>query len=168
VYPFGSFRVPESLIKEEPCFNVREIERIKGIMEYQFGSNASELVEKNFRIKKSKRTGRIRGVYRGRELIASVRASDHFVIPKSYLADELKKKFRYPRLRVVVDDDAAPFISEGRSVFAKFVVDIDPGLRANDEVLVVDRKDNLIGIGTLVLSPREVMDFDRGVAVRVR
>jgi len=168
IYPFGSFGAPESLIKEEPCFNVREMEKIKGIMEYQFGSNASELIEKNFRIKKSKRTGRIRGIYRGSELIASVRASDHFIIPKSYLADKLKKKFRYPRLRVVVDDDAVPFVSRGRSVFAKFVVDIDLELRANDEVLVVDRRDNLIGIGTLVLSPREVMDFDRGVAVRIR
>jgi len=168
IYPFGSFRCPESLIIEEPYFNVREIEKIKGIMEYQFGPNASELVEKNFRIKKSRRTGRIRWIYRGKELIASVRASDHFIIPKKYLADKLKKKFKYPRLRVVVDDDAAPFISEGKSVFAKFVVDIDPELRANDEVLVVDRRDDLITIGTLVLSPKEVMDSDRGVAVRVR
>ncbi len=168
VYPFGSFRAPENLIKEEPCFSVRDIERVKGIMEYQFGPGASEFIEKNFRIKKSRRTRRIRWIYKGKELIASVRASDHLIIPKRYLADKLKKKFEYPRLRVVVDDDAVPFISDGKSVFAKFVTDIDPELRANDEVLVVDKEDNLLTIGTLILSPTEVKDFDRGVAVRVR
>lgn len=168
VYPFGSFMSPEGLIKEEPCFNVRDMEKMGGIMEYQFGSGASGLIEKNFRLKKSRKTGRIRWVYRGRELVASVRASDHLIILKNYLAERLRIKFKYPKLRVVVDDEAVPFISEGRSVFAKFVVAIDPELRANDEVLLVDRKDNLIGTGTLVLSPREAIDFDRGVAVRVR
>jgi 7-cyano-7-deazaguanine tRNA-ribosyltransferase len=168
LYPFGSFDAPESLTREEPCFSVHDIEKIRGIMEYQFGSGASESIEKNVRIKKSRRTGRIRWIYRGSELIASVRASDHFIIPKRYLAEKLKGRFEYPKLRVVVDDDAVPFVMEGKSVFAKFVKEIDPDLRANDEVLVVDGKDDLLAIGTLVLSPREIRDFDRGVAVRVR
>jgi 7-cyano-7-deazaguanine tRNA-ribosyltransferase len=168
VYPFGSFGHPEGLEIEEPCVNVRDMDRIRGIMEYQFGPGASELMEDSFRIKKSRRTGRIRWIYQGKELIASVRASDHFIIPKKYLADKLKDKFKYPKLRVVVDDDAVSFISEGKSVFAKFVADIDPELRVNDEVLVVDKRDDLIRLGTLILSPREVRDFSRGVAVRVR
>ena len=53
-------------------------------------------------------------------------------------------------------------------MFARFVVDIDHDLRANDEVLVVNREDALVRTGTLILSPREAIDFNRGVAVRVR
>ncbi len=41
-------------------------------------------------------------------------------------------------------------------------------LRAGDEVLIVDENDNLIRTGTLVLSPQECMDFERGIAVRIR
>ena len=69
---------------------------------------------------------------------------------------------------MIINEDAIPFVTEGKSVFAKFVIEIDPELRARDEVLVVDEKDNLIRTGTLVLSPIEVRDFDRGPAVRVR
>jgi len=71
-------------------------------------------------------------------------------------------------LRVVVEDDAVSFIEEGKSVFAKFVAEIDANLRPGDEALIVDKKDKLVGAGTLVLSPKEALDFNRGVAVRVR
>lgn len=168
VYPFGSFNAPEPLVREDPLVKVRDVDRIRAIMEYQFGGGAGELIGNDFRIKKSRRTGRIRWIYRGKELIASVRASDHMIIPKKYLAERLKEKFGYPKLRVVVDDEAVPFVSEGKSVFARFVVGVDQDLRANDEVLVVSREDEFIRTGTLVLSPREAVDFDRGVAVRVR
>ncbi|MBN2013989.1 MAG: tRNA guanosine(15) transglycosylase TgtA [Candidatus Altiarchaeota archaeon] len=168
VYPFGSFSSPEGVVREDPPFSVRDIEKLRAIMEYQFGSGASDLIEDGFRIKKSRKTGRIRWIYRKKELVASVRASDHMIIPKQYLAEKLRERFKYPKLRVVIDDEAVPFVSEGKSVFARFVVWVDPDLRANDEVLVVDRKDELIRTGTLVLAPKEAIDFSRGVAVRVR
>ena len=84
------------------------------------------------------------------------------------LAKKLHKFFEYPGLRIVVDEEASPFIKEGKSVFAKFVKEIDHGLRAGDEILVVDGNDSLLRVGTLFLSPKEVMDFDRGLAARVR
>jgi 7-cyano-7-deazaguanine tRNA-ribosyltransferase len=168
VYPFGSFSSPEGLIREDSPMGVKDIEKLRAIMEYQFGSGASDLIEDGFRIKKSRKTGRIRWIYKKKELIASVRASDHMIIPKQYLAGKLRERFKYPKLRVVIDDEAVPFVSEGKSVFARFVVEVDPDLRANDEVLVVDRKDEFIRTGTLILSPKEAIDFSRGVAVRVR
>jgi len=97
-----------------------------------------------------------------------VRARDHLIIPKMNLAGKLHEKFEYPKLRVVIDDEALPFVTEGKSVFCKFVKEIDTDLRCSDEVLVVDENDNLIRVGTLHLSPEEIMDFDRGMAVRVR
>ncbi len=168
IYPFGSFISPESSPIDRAGYKVNDIEKIRAIMEYQFGRGAGELIEDNFRIRKSKKTRRIRWIYKKNELIASVRASDHLIIPKEYLAKKLKKMFKYPSLRVVVDDDAVPFVSEGKSVFAKFVVDIDSSLRANDEVIVVSKEDDFLRVGTLVLSPDEALDFDRGIAVRVR
>ncbi|MEA3255360.1 MAG: tRNA guanosine(15) transglycosylase TgtA [Candidatus Altiarchaeota archaeon] len=160
IYPFNS-------IEDKPVNNVQDIDKIRGIMDYQFGSGAGELIG-NVRIKRSRRTGRIRWVYSGKELIASIRASDHYVIPKKSLAVKLHERFKPPLLRVAVHDDAVPFILEGKSVFAGFVEEIDPDLRAGDEVLIVDGGDSLLRTGSLVLSPREALDFSRGVAVKVR
>ncbi len=160
VYPFNSLELKNRYISD--------IEKVKSILDYQFGSDASKLIPKNLRIKKSRKTGRIRWIHEGRELIAVVRARDHLIIPKEKLLKRLHEKFKFPKLRVVIHEEAIPFVSEGKSVFAKFVLKIDPELRAGDEVLVVDKKDNLIRGGTLILSPKEVMDFQRGMAVRVR
>lgn len=165
-YPFNSLPIPEN---ERLSEKISDIEKIKKILDYQFGSGAGNLIsEKTIKIKKSRKTFRIRWIFEGRELVASVRASDHFLIPKMLLAKKLHEKFHFPNLRVVIHDDAIPFVSQGKSVFAKFVLQVDEKLRAGDEVLVVDKKDNLLKTGTLILSPKEVMDFERGVAVKVR
>jgi len=175
IYPFNCVLVPERLENEEGAMGqgsgIRDIHKIKKIMDYQFGSGAGDLVADNVRIVRSRKTRRIRWIYDAknrRELIASVRARDHLIIPKMNLAGKLHEKFEYPKLRVVIDDEALPFVTEGKSVFCKFVKEIDTDLRCSDEVLVVDENDNLIRVGTLHLSPEEIMDFDRGMAVRVR
>jgi 7-cyano-7-deazaguanine tRNA-ribosyltransferase len=168
IYPFGGFVSSEVDADSVPP-KVSDLEKVRAIMDYQFGRGAGELIENSFRIKKSRTTHRIRWIYRGKEMVASVRASDHFIIPHDYLAEKLKERFAYPRLRVVLHDDAVPFVKdEGKSVFCKFVTAVDKDLRAGDEVLVVDKDDVFIRTGTLVLSPKEVLDFDRGAAVKVR
>jgi 7-cyano-7-deazaguanine tRNA-ribosyltransferase len=167
IYPFGGF-VSSEVDADMVCPKVSDLEKVRAIMDYQFGRGAGELIESSFQIKKSRTTRRIRGVYKGKVMVASVRASDHFIIPHMFLAEKLKEKFVFPKLRVVVHDDAVPFVREGKSVFAKFVVAVDNDLRAGDEVLVVSKEDELIRSGTLVLSPREALDFDRGAAVSVR
>jgi len=134
------------------------------------GEGAGDLVDefKKIRIKRSRKTKRMRWVYSGKELIASIRASDHFIIPKEPVVKKIHEKFKYPLNRVVIEDDAVPFVREGKSVFAKFVTGIDPDLRAGDEVIVVDKNDALVGSGNLLLAPKEAMDFKRGAAVNTR
>ncbi|OYT54420.1 MAG: tRNA-guanine(15) transglycosylase [Candidatus Altiarchaeales archaeon ex4484_2] len=168
IYPFVSYMAPDSVGREEVYAQVRDIDRLRAMMDYQFGSGAGSLIPERVRIKNSRRTGRMRWVYLDGELFASLRASDNWIIPKEKMALSLREKFPYPLLRVSVDDEAKPFVEEGKSVFCKFVLEIDDNLRCMDEVLVVDKDDNLIRVGTLHLSPREVMDYNKGMAVRVR
>ena len=73
-----------------------------------------------------------------------------------------------PAYRVVVSDDAVPFVREGKSVFSKFVINADVDIRPYDEVLIVDSLDNLIGTGKCMLNLDEMMDFKEGVAVKTR
>jgi uncharacterized protein with predicted RNA binding PUA domain len=60
------------------------------------------------------------------------------------------------------------FVATGKNAFAKHVTDADPVIRAGDDVLVVAGDDCLIACGAAVISGREMLAFNYGVAVRVR
>ena len=77
-------------------------------------------------------------------------------------------KLKPQRLWVKVLDDAIDFVSAGRSVFAKHVVDCDDEIRPEEEVIVLDDNNGLLAVGRAVLSGEEMRTFDHGVAVRVR
>lgn len=165
IYPFTSYDLKAH---SEIYHSVKDIEKIRAIMDYQFGKDAHKILEKfNLKIKHSKESGRMRYLYNNNELIATIRAHDSFILPHNSLISELHKFFKFPKLRVVIDDVAVPFVKEGRNVFAKFVIMVDKNLRAGDVCLVVDKNDNLICRGILFLSPKECLDFDRGVAVKI-
>jgi 7-cyano-7-deazaguanine tRNA-ribosyltransferase len=143
--------------------------RISAVADMQFGKGAGKtLFNDTIKIVKSKKTGKIRNIYREDDHILSMRASDGFFTLKINGAKILHKLFKYPRLRVVISGESVPFVKEGKSVFAKFVKECDPELRPFDECLVVDEKDNLVGIGRCVLNRDEMIAFRYGVAVKTR
>jgi len=78
------------------------------------------------------------------------------------------KRVDPPRLWVKVSKDAAPFIVEGRSVFAKHIIAADPQIRPQEEIMVTDEDGKLLAVGKAVLTGREMTAFKRGVAVKVR
>ncbi|MBD3388874.1 MAG: tRNA guanosine(15) transglycosylase TgtA [Candidatus Altiarchaeales archaeon] len=166
IYPFNSVWS----VEDEPKPKVRDIHKLRAIMEYQYGKGAGTLIPDNVIVKKSKNTRRIRWLYEGKEMTASVRATDHLILPKEKLAVKLKEKYETPKLRVILsdDEDATQCVREGKSVMCKFVEEVDSNLRCGDECLIVDKKDNLVRVGTLMLSPKEIKDFNHGMAARVR
>ena len=60
------------------------------------------------------------------------------------------------------------FVEKGGNVFAKHVVDVDPELRPEEEVLVVGRRDRLLAVGRSFFNAEEMKSFKIGVAVKVR
>ena len=146
-----------------------DLRRISAVADMQFGKDASKMLfDGNVKFIKSKRTDKIRNVYCNRKHILSMRASDGLFTLKIDGAKFLRKSFKYPKLRVVVDDDAVPFIREGKSVFAKFVIDCDKELRPSDECLIVDEKDNLLAVGRCLLNRFEMLSFNYGIAAKTR
>jgi len=69
---------------------------------------------------------------------------------------------------VVVGDESEPFVREGKNTFAKFVDEVDPEIRPGDEVLVVHERGELLAVGRAELSADGMVDFDSGMAVKVR
>ncbi|PNX46626.1 MAG: hypothetical protein BV457_07360 [Thermoplasmata archaeon M9B1D] len=146
-----------------------DILRISAVCEMQFGvGSGSALLNGDIRIIKSEKTGKIRNVYCDRKHVLSMRASDGLFSLKLDGGKILHKKMKKPMLRVVVDKDSASFVKKGKSVFAKFVKECDPGLRPFDECIIVDEKDDFLAVGRCILNRLEMLSFDHGMAVKIR
>jgi predicted RNA-binding protein (TIGR00451 family) len=159
-YPYGQRVVPDdNVVKQE----LSDIAILNGLGEYYYG--LKNLFKKSDRLEKSRKTGKIRRVYRDKVLFATLSPSSYLLIPHA-LSDIIH--MNTTKWRVVVADDAVPFIKEHRNAFSKFVLDADPNIRAGMEVLLVDDKGSLVGHGTAMMAAREMLELDRGVAVSPR
>jgi len=146
-----------------------DMRRISAVADMQFGRGASEaLLNGEITIIKSKRTGKIRNIIRDGNHVFSMRAEDGLFTLKMDGGRRLHMGLKYPLLRVVVTDDAEPFVKEGKSVFAKFVKDCDPDLRPFDECLIVNENDTLLAVGRTLLNRDEMLAFHQGMAVKTR
>lgn len=144
------------------------LKRVRTIADYQFGRGAGEvLFPDNVEFQFSS-TKRIRQILLDNNRIATVRAKDGMLTLSIEGARRLHAFIEYPGHRVVVNSDAAPFAAKGKTAFARHVVAVDPDIRAGEEILVVDEKDNLLATGKAMLSAIEMMAFKKGIAVDVR
>ncbi len=146
-----------------------DLQKIMAVADMQFGRGAGKaLFSGDIEMVKSKKTGKIRNVYCNGKHVVSMRATDGLFTLKAAGAEILHNSFEAPKLRVVIEDDAVPFVRGGKNVFAKFVVDCDEELRPYDEALIVNKKDELIGVGQCRMNRREMLSFEGGMAVKTR
>ena len=159
-YPFGQSLVP---FREEIEPRFDPVDQARDIIRYQWGVELDRT-----KLSVEVRRGRARRVFYEGKYIGMIRPYDGSFVPSLEGARILKGQLPFPKFRVVVDEEAKGPVSEGKSVFTKFVLDVDPDLRPNQEVLVVDPDDEVVAVGKLVLSPREIQEFSSHVAVKVR
>ena len=146
-----------------------DLKRLSAVIDMQFGKNISKkLLEGEIEIIKSKKTGKIRNIYCDNKHILSMRASDGMFTLKIDGAKMLHKSSKSPKIRVIINDDAVPFVKDGKSVFSKFVINGDELLRPYDECIVVDQNDNFLGVGRCLLTVSEMVAFNFGQAVKMR
>jgi len=69
---------------------------------------------------------------------------------------------------VVVNDDAEPFVRQGRNVFHGFILACDSWVSPGDTCLLVNKKGELIGHGISHCTPADMQHFQKGVAVKTR
>jgi len=145
------------------------LQKICSIADYQLGKGAGKaLFPGNVHVAFSRRTGRIRHIYLGNELLATLRPTDGMFSLTITGAKRLLRGGKSLRLWVTVEKDAEPFIAKGKSVFAKHIVDADDAIRPQEEVIVIDEKQEVLAVGKAVLTGKEMKAFKHGVAVKVR
>ena len=143
--------------------------RARAIANYQFGIEAADaLFRGKIDIVKSRKTGKIRNVISDGEHILSLRAPDGLYTLKPEGAKRILEKVPAPFMRVAVNDDSVPFVSNGRNAFCQFVLEMDENIRPMEEVIVVDKDDNFLATGRALLIKNEVMSLKKGIAVKVR
>jgi uncharacterized protein with predicted RNA binding PUA domain len=142
--------------------------RVRTMADIQFGKGCGEILFPDGVTFLLSRTKRVRQVQFNGKHMATVRAKDGMLTLSIDGAVALHQGLKKPASRVVICDDAVPFVSKGKTAFAKHVVAVDPELRAGDEVILVDENDEILATGQLLLSPAEAIRMDRGPAVDVR
>lgn len=69
---------------------------------------------------------------------------------------------------VVINDDAEPFVRQGRNVFHGFILGCDSWVSPGKTCLLVNRKGELIGHGLSQCTSSDMQYFRKGVAVKTR
>jgi len=141
----------------------RQLERL---LRWQFGPSVASALAPRLTVERSRRTGRLRRFLEG-GTIAFVLGNDALPRPTMRGAQLLQPALPPGRRRVVVNADAAPFVSEGRSLFSRFVLTADPALVPGASALLVDENDALLAVGRLLLAPAEMGRIRRGLAAWV-
>jgi len=143
--------------------------KIRGIADYQFGRGVGKILfPDTVEIVRSKGTGRIRYVYLDGKRLATLRPTDGLFSLSIEGARRIMAGTKPPRMWVRVKREATPFVTKGKSVFAKHVIDADKDIRPQEEVIAINEENEVLAVGKAILTGREMKAFKRGVAVKVR
>ena len=140
--------------------------KLKHTIDALFGVGVSKHLPKNLDMTFSRKTGRIRTVSHNDKLLCTLRIDGGLAI-SPYFAQILLKNKKFKENCVEVNQEAAPFVQEGRSVFCKHVVWCGKNVQIAADTPVLF-KNKVIAVGKAILSKEMIDDFDRGVAIKVR
>ena len=148
---------------------INELIKLRSLANFQFGNRIGEtLFPEEIEVTHSKRTGRMREIYLNNEVIAIYRPRDGLFSLSLAGARRVLEKNKDLPFEVVLEDIAVEFVSKGKSLFAKHVIESDMNIRPKDEVIIVNKKGELIAVGKATLSGTEMLSFKKGIAARVR
>lgn len=146
-----------------------DLKDLRVVADYQFGAGAGDALfptDAEITISRS-RSGRPRQVSVEGERVVTYGTDGRFTLGVAG-GRRLRDSLGDAVYRVQVGDESIPFVSDGKNAFAKFVTDVDPDVRSGDEVSIVGPDGELLGVGRAELSADAMLDFQTGMAVRVR
>ncbi len=145
------------------------LRKLRAVLCYQWGIRADVISdESELHPIFSRATGKIRQVTKNDEVLFTMVPTTGLLTPTFEGGKELLNLKISDDYIVIMQDDAVEFVSQGKSALAKFVQSASNSLKSGEEVLVVDRKHNLLATGRALLTGREMTSFSRGVAVMIR
>ena len=144
-------------LKNHQKVNRREktLHELKSIAKYQFGEGGEEFIPDNVKTK---------GMYHKRILSDGVQLAllnkDYGMYRLNLAGGEILKNLG---INIVKID----FNLETNTVFAPGIVEADPKIIPNDEVVVV-KDDTVVGVGKAIMTGREMEECDNGIGVKIK
>jgi len=145
------------------------LDDLRTVADYQFGADAGAALfpaDEDVTVRRST-SGRPRQVTCDAGRIVSYLTDGRFTLGVEG-GRRLRSALSHPAYSIVVGDESAPFVRDGKNVFAKFVSDVGESVRPRDEVVVVHEDGTVLGVGRAELAAAEMRDFSSGMAVKVR
>jgi len=143
-----------------------QVLKLKHTLDALFGDNVSKYLPKNIEMTFSRKTGRIKTVTHQGKLLCTLRIDGGLAI-STYFAQILLKSKKFKENCLEINQDAAPFVEKGKSVFCKHVTWCGKNIRISSDTPIL-YKNKVIAVGKAVLSSEMISDFNRGMAIRVR
>ena len=145
-----------------------DISSLRTVADYQFGPGAGAALFPQTTDLSVTRTssGRLRQIHAGEDRLGTYEQDGR--IRLGIEGGRRLQDGRPGAYRVVVGDESEPFVRDGKNVFAKFVSRADAAIRPRDEVLVEHENGHLLAVGRAELSGRGMLEFETGMAVKVR
>ncbi len=140
--------------------------KLRQTIDALFGKGVSKYLPKDVEIIFSKKNGRIRTVHHQEKLLCTLRIDGGLAITP-YFAQLLLKSKKFKENCLEINRDAEPFVKEGRSVFCKHVTWCGKNIQITADTPILFQN-KVIAVGRAVLSSEMIMDFERGIAVKVR
>ncbi|MCH7758101.1 MAG: queuine tRNA-ribosyltransferase [Thaumarchaeota archaeon] len=140
--------------------------KLRQTIDALFGKGVSKYLPKDVEIIFSKKNGRIRTVHHQEKLLCTLRIDGGLAITP-YFAQLLLKSKKFKENCLEINKDAEPFVKEGRSVFCKHVTWCGKNIQITADTPILFQN-KVIAVGRAVLSSEMIMDFERGIAVKVR
>jgi uncharacterized protein with predicted RNA binding PUA domain len=145
---------------------MEHVQKLENSLDALFGNGVSKYLPKDIEITFSRKTGRIRTVSHKGKLLCTLRIDGGLAI-STHFAQILLKSRSFKENCIHINQDAAPFVMEGRSVFCKHVIKCGKNVQISGDTPVLF-KNKVIAVGKAVLSCEMISNFNQGVAVKVR
>jgi uncharacterized protein with predicted RNA binding PUA domain len=142
--------------------------QLEASFEYLYGEGvAKHLPWSRITCVRSRKSQRMKKAMLDDRLLATIR-EDGSIAFTLECAKYLMKSAAFKKSCIVVNDDAAQFVVQGRSLFSRHVLSAGTNVKPGLEVCLLDRKGELLAVGKAIL-PRGYMGrIQSGAAVRVR
>ncbi|MFP3144134.1 MAG: PUA domain-containing protein [Caldisphaera sp.] len=140
-----------------------QLETIKTILSYQFDYKVAEAFIKK-PLKVSIRLGKIRYIYLGEKRIMTLRPTDFGFTLDIESGKIILENSEYPKYRVVVKEG----VNYLGDVMGIDVIDADPTIKPGDEVVIINNKGEILGIGKGRVPGFIMKSIGKGEAVRIR
>ena len=140
--------------------------KLKHTIDALFGTGVSRLLPKDFELKISRKTGKIRSVHDKEKLLLTSRTDGGLALTL-YCAKLFVKSKSFLENCLQIDKESKEFVAKGKSVFCNHVVSCGKNIKIGSDVPVL-YKNQVIAVGKSILSSKMIMSQNRGVAIKIR